>query len=750
MAENGTYRGRTIPPPLLIPNMVSGLTEQPGEEFNDESPHPLTSPQPLMRQMAHSPGNYEDELFTENNIVISKANADKVTGKGVDDKSKIEFPFMCDGLMSSQRNSILVTYINRLLNKELKGSRVVELEPMLTYSGLSKLAVNPLEGEAYGYEVQLVYNKRESPLKAFEKWLQLVNYAPLNKLRVRYLGEPGADVGGLRKAFMSELAQEIKQKYCESVFEVPLVCRVREDTDMRVSAMKLDRYGEIGPSVNMNALVTGEAPSMIGRSTSVPVSPAGLTSEQRYEQVEEVLALIRKESSINSRLAMINMEKKRLLNKRKRLSDEIRKQSSRAPSKVAGSRRSSKKGGAISVSGLAKTMKATKDNNMQATAKLSQLNKEEAELKTSLVSVQKKIRSTHARIYTTDNTSKSKKKPTVLVNIFDTMKKQIYASEPQRFNFRVTSKTDPQILVRLNVTINTIASALCRHIIKDCIITGQTLSFGFLRLPAVYILTLASLCKSKNATFGSLYDMLSMNYSDLSRNQLMILCEVYNMCVKLDSETYDQMEEYTLNDDKMVELLADKESMLNYVKVKDVMYFGNRTNKRLVMLLLQQVYNKLANSVNIDSHIWKTNLSGMTLLRVFMPYFVIEPNELLKVIQVNGRPILEYRSDNPELMKILNMIMSLIREQDTFEKSVNLLNLVRNITGSLSLPSNININIDNILYDAWKPVIVYHTCFNSMDLRVNLLIPLLKNEKTLIKTLSNYLFGDFSGNMGLA
>jgi hypothetical protein len=53
-------------------------------------------------------------------------------------------------------------------------------------------------------------------------------------------------------------------------------------------------------------------------------------------------------------------------------------------------------------------------------------------------------------------------------------------------------------------------------------------------------------------------------------------------------------------------------------------------------------------------------------------------------------------------------------------------------------------------------VLVYHTCFNALDLRVNLLLPLIPDTDEaaipadLITTLSNYLFGDFSGNMGLA
>jgi hypothetical protein len=96
-----------------------------------------------------------------------------------------------------------------------------------------------------------MYNKGESPIKAFERWLLQVNNVPLNQLRVRYVGQAGSDAGGLRKAFMSELAQGIKQNYCESVFEDSLVCRIREGTVERVSAMKLDRYGEIGPNVDV-------------------------------------------------------------------------------------------------------------------------------------------------------------------------------------------------------------------------------------------------------------------------------------------------------------------------------------------------------------------------------------------------------------------------------------------------------------------------------------------------------------------
>jgi hypothetical protein len=764
MSGFGSRAGGRRPPPLgrvgrgIIEEEPS-LVAQPSEWMS-----PLSQFGPLTRQPAfqfelNNNGDgplgrtysVEPEWYIQPIHRPDVINAGKVTQASILDKKRVKYPFMCDGLLTSHVDPSMVTYLNRLLNKE-PGVRVVSMEPMLSYNNVSKMNLKPEEGESTGQEVQLLFNKGESPLNAFEKWLLQVNNKPFNRLKVRYVGQAGSDAGGLRKAFMSELAQEIKQKYCESVFESPLVCRVRDDTKDRVAAMKLDRHGEMGPKVDMNALVTGEAPSMISRTTSVPVDPVGLTTEQRHEQALEVLALFRQESSITSRIAMINMEKKRLLNKHKRLSGEIRDLGERGPSgKVAGARRSSKKVGARSVSGLAKTVKATKNNNSQAVTRLAQLNKEESDLKARLSGIQKEIRRAHAAVYTANDTSKSKKKTTELVDVMDTMKKQIYASGPQRFNFRVTGNTDQRIMERLHVTINTISSALFRHIVKDCVITGQTLSFGLLRLPSVYILTLASLCKSKNATIGSLYELLNRDTGDLSMDQMRFLCEVYNMCVKLDCETYDQMDEHVLAEDRMVELLGNKQAMLNYIKVKEAMYFGNRANKRLVMELFQSVYDKLANSVSISSQVWKTNLCGMTLFRVFMPCFVIEPEELLRVLLVSGNPILQYRSQNPDFVKIVGVVVELIREQDTEDKASNLLNFVRNVTGSLSIPVGISITIDQSNYEGWKPVIVYHTCFNSLDLRVNLLIPISKRSEVELKeALRNYMFGDFSGNMGLA
>ena len=56
--------------------------------------------------------------------------------------------------------------------------------------------------------------------------------------------------------------------------------------------------------------------------------------------------------------------------------------------------------------------------------------------------------------------------------------------------------------------------------------------------------------------------------------------------------------------------------------------------------------------------------------------------------------------------------------------------------------------LDTGNYDDWMPVIVYHTCFNKLDLRVTLLRE--KSDEDIKIILSNYLFGDFSGNMGLA
>jgi hypothetical protein len=401
-------------------------------------------------------------------------------------------------------------------------------------------------------------------------------------------------------------------------------------------------------------------------------------------------------------------------------------------------------------------MKAVKNNNAQVTSKMASIQAEESDLKAKLSAVKAKTRKAYAATYTADNTAKSRKHPTDLTNLFDIMRKQIYASEPQRFNFRVTGKVDSRIMDRLKVVINTISSALVRHIVKDCVITGQTLSFGLLRLPAVYIMILSSLCKPKNSTLGSLYDLLSPNPKDLADDKLSVVCEVYNMCVKLDCETYDQIEKYVANDESMHTILKNKESMLDYIKVKEAMYFGNKTNKGLVLHLLTSVYDKLSMYISKDSQVWKTNLNGMTLLRVFMPCFVILPSDLLPILNVNNMAIEQYKTPNTKLTKLCKLIVQLINDQDTDAKSVNLLNFVRNVTGSLSPPSKINISIDTNNYESWKPLLIYHTCFNSLDLRVNLLYPLMPDTADavlpaeLITTLSNYLFGDFSGNMSLA
>ena len=96
---------------------------------------------------------------------------------------------------------------------------------------------------------------------------------------------------------------------------------------------------------------------------------------------------------------------------------------------------------------------------------------------------------------------------------------------------------------------------------------------------------------------------------------------------------------------------------------------------------------------------------------------------------------------------IIDLIKSLIIEKTSEEDNNKLLNLIRNVTGSLSPPSYIILSPDNGVYESWMPVLVYHTCFNRVDIRLNLLKD--KSESELREELSNYLFGDFSKNMGL-
>ena len=97
--------------------------------------------------------------------------------------------------------------------------------------------------------------------------------------------------------------------------------------------------------------------------------------------------------------------------------------------------------------------------------------------------------------------------------------------------------------------------------------------------------------------------------------------------------------------------------------------------------------------------------------------------------------------------RIIDLIISLIIEKGSEEDNNKLLNMVRNVSGSLSPPSYIIISPDSGVYESWMPVVVYHTCFNRMDVRVNLLKE--KSESELREELSNYLFGDFSKNMGM-
>lgn len=807
--------------------------------------------------------------------------ADKLTQSTILDKIK-DYPYMCDELITSTKNHELAAYINRLLN-EKPGESIQVLEPILTFSALSKMYLNPVESDSSGDEVVLRYSRNGSAIKAFSDWLVNVDKNPRRRLVVKYEGQAGIDIGGLRKAFMSELAQEIKQKYCESVFKPSLVCRVKQDTSGRISNMK-SSVVSIPSSIEVEGLMTGEAPRIISQTTN-NVGQEKLSVKQRQGQINGINELLREETSIKNRIAKINFNIQRYTRTHKRVQGEVSEQVKHLPGKVAGSRRSSKKKGSMSAKRLAEPLKASISTNKDAVVNLTKFQEEKDTLQEELIKVQDKIRKFHVQELTVNNsiaagTKVSRHQPAVnvhdintnvsnllksmssirsrlsmiqaekmahssnimklskkiddkrkqvpitqragsrrsimkkgskpisaksfnmlkhktakdtmsklekeelelrdmfvavnkklklaytmrdmekpktseqtseLINLFDTMKKQIFASEPQRFNFRVTSKTDAHTLERLNGVIDTISSALFRHIVKDSVITGQTLSFGLLRLPAVYILTLASLCKPKNAQYGSLYDLLRVKVSDLTPKQSIAVCELYNMCVKLDCETFDQVEEYALTAEQMKVLLSSQKSMLDYLKVKEEMYFGNMANKRLVLNLFKSVYDKLSLYICINSDVWTTNLNGMNLFRVFMPCFSLSADDLLNVIYVNHTQILKYNTRDTEILKIIKMIVSLIREQEQDGVGDNLLSFIRNVTGGLSLPSKIAMNIDNMEYAAWNPVMMYHTCFNSVDIRVSLLrASLLRSEEELKETLRNYLFGDHSGNMGSA
>ncbi len=775
MSGFGQHRGGRRPPPLEIPvanNLQDAELNFPdnfspeargadvflGDEFaGNFSPGPggglAGNGSPLFAFNLGSPGYVNPYVDIIDTIAVSipdKATADTYTATVIEDKPSAKFPFMCDDLLSEKRNPHLVSYLNRLLNKS-EGARVLALEPMLDYRKLSKLNISPEVLDQASNELLLMYKKGNSHLKAFAKWLQYTSEGPLQKLKVGYIGQAGADIGGLRKEFMSNLAQEIKQKYCESVFDSPLICNIKTSTDARVSSMKLNKYGEAGPSINVEKLITGEAPSIISKTTSLLNNLPGLTTQQRLEKESDMEDLLRRESSLNSRLAMINIEKQRATNKHKRIVGEIKSQLQSMPQvKVAGSRRSSKKVGSMSVSGLAKTLKGSKNNNAQAVARLDQLKKEEVELREKLDKVRKEIRLKYASVYTANNaTVKLKRKPTALTRMFDTIRRRTNASEPQRFNFMATSKTDTWGMSRIKDTTDLIANAIARHIARDCVITKQVLSFGLLRFPAVYIMALSSLCKPKSAKFGSIFELLSMKPSKLSDEQARVLCEVYNMCVKLDCETYDQSDEHVLSDASMKKMLSNRSAMQDYLKIKDAMYFVNSANKLAILDMFQSVYDILSTYVSIDSGTWKTNLNGMNLIRIFTPCFILQPSDILPAMKIDDKPIEQYVTRNDDVRAVLALIVEIIKECNTEDKSDNLRNFVRNVTGSVSPPTEIKIKLDYVNYASWMPIIVYHTCFNMMDLRMELIIKKMGTPE-FKDTLTNYMFQDFSGQMSLA
>jgi hypothetical protein len=113
----------------------------------DSVPHaPRTLSTGFPARRTDSIGGYSFfPLLGRREEVVSKVDTDKFTGSVVEDDKPVDYPFMCDGLMSEQRNPSLASYVNRLLNRA-SGVRVSELEPILSYRYLSKQTLNPTEG----------------------------------------------------------------------------------------------------------------------------------------------------------------------------------------------------------------------------------------------------------------------------------------------------------------------------------------------------------------------------------------------------------------------------------------------------------------------------------------------------------------------------------------------------------------------------------------------------------------------------
>ncbi len=379
----------------------------------------------------------------------------------------------------------------------------------------------------------------------------------------------------------------------------------------------------------------------------------------------------------------------------------------------------------------------------------------------------------------------NQKKQNIAAKLFN-IGKTVNTMAPIRFVFRAGLSK-----MHANATsgdIELLAKILFRHIFIDNRFNMTTMTFGLLRLPALYMLILASILAPKTVLKSgketSLYDILLSDSP--SQEEIIFLLNIYNLSIKLDSLTTEECEKlaigkqrmdalngYELSDAEKTELLEmygitdmdsqeamdtladatvdDKERFM-VLKNMEKRYFDSETNKKLVL----ELFNKIR-ELCISTGVNDSNVSGVGLMTLFTPLVEIEAEDLLSRLKISrGKTLRELARDglselerdgSNEILKLTCKIMV-----DLIEPIGNKLarrNVLINATGTMALPSILPLNVGtgNIV----DPVIVFHVCGNSIDINVTSAVHTLNSYKgTEAENLAkykNYISGLFTSKI---
>jgi hypothetical protein len=341
------------------------------------------------------------------------------------------------------------------------------------------------------------------------------------------------------------------------------------------------------------------------------------------------------------------------------------------------------------------------------------------------------------------------------------------------------------------------------------------LQFGQLRLPVLYALTISSMYKPRvnvvegatPDTFVSLYDLLIKPISELTKHEKLFLLQIYNVAVKLDCLTNEDRERYTIAEDSINTLCEyprteeetkillgkfgidadNKESMeseearevleagydeaeiIMYLKKMETHYFGTPQNKSDVLELFENIfklcdynhyYEESEDAVDIRKVHW-TNFNGVQLLKLFMPNTQISAAHLISRIMTQDGQTLDVLARDRAADHVLQLtcmqLLTLINNATNEQR----MNILQNITGSLSLPPLLNLVIDNGEMKA--PGISYATCSSTMTINLKFLSHKLgkihaevksHDKRQILKLFTDYLaeyfLNDLSNVMSMA